>query len=122
VPAWSRIDVEGAEVLDTPHVIKEVTMHTRLVTCTLKTERWNDIRSAVAGVVEQIEAIPGLRTWVLAADPETGTGFSTAVFESTAAFEAAEPRMNELLSGFGPYFEGPPSAETKELLAHVSNR
>jgi hypothetical protein len=87
----------------------------------LKPDAWDEAVAALDGIVGQIEAFPGLRSWVNAADRETGEGIAVAVFESSEALEAVTPQVNEILAGFGQYMSSPPSIAIRDVLAHIDN-
>ena len=96
-------------------------MQARVVTYTLKSDTWDEALAALDGVVGTIEAFPGLRSWVNAADRETGEGVAVAVFETSEALEAATPQVNEILGGFAQYMSSPPSIAIRDVLAHIDN-
>jgi hypothetical protein len=96
-------------------------MQARVVTYTLKPDAWDEAVAALDQVVGQIEAFPGLRSWVNVGNRETGKGVAVAVFESREALEAVTTQVNEILAGFGQYMSSAPSVEIDEVLAHIDN-
>ena len=75
-------------------------MYARTVTFDLNTDMWEEALAFGASVTYQIAGFPGLRSWVLVGNRETGKGTSFAVFENKQAFEAVNGEINEILAGF----------------------
>ena len=96
-------------------------MYARTVTFDLNTDMWEEALAFGASVTDQIAGFPGLRSWVLVGNRETGKGTSFAVFENKQAFEAVNGEINEILAGFAVYFTSAPSEQLGDVLAHVNN-
>jgi hypothetical protein len=87
----------------------------------LKADAVDEAIAALDGVVKQIEAFPGLKSWVNVGDRQTGKGLAVAVFDSGEALEAVTPQVNEILAGFGQYMSSPPTVEILEVYAQINN-
>lgn len=96
-------------------------MYARTVTVDMSTDSWEDMLAFGAAAKEQIAAFPGLRSWTLVGDRETGEGTSFAVFDSREAFEAVNDQVNGILAELGQYLTSPPRETLGEVLVHVDN-
>lgn len=90
-------------------------MFARSVTLHLDPELWPAIREFAAQVRDRLGGFPGLVSWALVADSETGNATSFSVFDDEAAFMAVNGQINEIVSEFSRFFTAPP----KELLGEV---
>jgi hypothetical protein len=96
-------------------------MYARTVTFDIDKELWAEALAFGASVEEQIAAFPGLRSWTLVGNPDTGEGTSFAVFESKQHFDTVNDQVNQILAGFATYFASPPNEKLGDVLAHVHN-
>lgn len=90
-------------------------MYARSVTVHLDTGMWQELHEFGQEIASRTSGFPGLISWVLVADSETGLGTSFSLFEDEEAFLAENDRINDIVSDFGRFFTAPPS----ELLGHV---
>lgn len=96
-------------------------MYARTVTVDLNTDMWDAMLAFGGSAEKQISAFPGLRSWTLVGNRETGKGTSFALFDSRAAFDAVNDRVNEILAEFRHYLASPPIEVLGEVLIHVDN-
>lgn len=97
-------------------------MFARSVTLHLNTEMWDELGEFGKEISDRISGFPGLVSWVLVADPETGQGTSFSLFEDEQAFLAVNDRINEIVADFGRFFTGPPSEQLGEVVAQLDAR
>lgn len=91
------------------------------VTLDLNTERWDEMRGFVNSVKDPVAAFPGLISWVLVANRQTGRGTSFSVFENEEAFLSVNDQINRIVSDFGQFFVAPPDELLGDVLVHVDN-
>lgn len=96
-------------------------MYARTVTVDLNPEMWDEALEFGGSIKDRVAAFPGLKSWVLMANRETGRGTSFAVFESEESFRAVNDEVNGILSDFGRFFAGPPEEILGAVLVHVEN-
>lgn len=96
-------------------------MYARTVTVDMNTDLWQEMLACGASVEKEIAAFPGLRSWTLVGDRETGKGTSFAVFDSREAFDAVNHHVNQILAEFRQYLSAPPTELLGEVLVHVDN-
>ena len=97
-------------------------MFARSVTLHLDTNMWPQIREFALEVRRRLGEFPGLVSWSLVADSETGKATSYSVFDDEAAFLAVNDQINEIVSEFSRFFVAPPSELLGEVLADLKRR
>ena len=94
-------------------------MYARSVTLHLNTGMWDELGEFGNEIANRISGFPGLISWVLVANPETGEGTSFSLFEDEEAFLAVNDKINEIVSDFGRFFTGAPSELLGEVVARL---
>ena len=100
---------------------EEKPLYARTVTVDLNPDLWEETLAFGNSVRDQIAEFPGLKSWVLVANRETGKGTSFSVFESEEAFLSVNDEINQILSEFGQFFTAPPNEILGDVLVHVEN-
>jgi hypothetical protein len=90
-------------------------MYARSVTLHIDTDKWDELHDFGEEISRRISGFPGLISWVLVANPETGDATSFSLFEDEKAFLAVNDRINEIVADFRRFFTDTPS----ELLGPV---
>ena len=96
-------------------------MYARSVTLQLDTEMWDELHEFGAEISHRISGFPGLISWVLVANSETGEGTSFSLFEDERAFVAVNEKINDIVADFGRFFTGPPSEQLGEVVAQLDS-
>ena len=96
-------------------------MYARTVTVDLDPEMWDEAVAFGNSIKDRIAAFPGLITWVLVANRDTGQGTSFSVFASEDAFREVNDDVNEILADFGRFFVAPPNELLGDVLVAVDN-
>ncbi len=96
-------------------------MYARSVSLQLDTERWEETLVFAQSIKDRIAPFPGLRSWQLVANRETGGATSFSVFEDEESFLAVNDQINEIVSEFREYFAGPPSEILGEVIVNLDN-
>lgn len=94
-------------------------MYARAVTLQLNTEMWGELHQFGQEISRRISGFPGLLSWVLVANPETGQGTSFSLFENETAFLAANDKINAIVADFGRFFTGPPAEQLGQVIAQL---
>ena len=96
-------------------------MYARTVTIDLDPGRLAEALAFGESVKAQIAAFPGLMTWLLVVNGDTGQATSFSVFESEEAFRAVNDQVNGILSEFTRFFVSPPNEILGDVLIHIGN-
>ena len=96
-------------------------MFARTVTIDLDTELLDEAAAFGESVKDQIASFPGLLTWLLVVNRDTGQATSFSVFDSEEAFRAVNDQVNGILSDFGRFFVSPPNEILGDVLIQVGN-
>ena len=91
-------------------------MFAQILTFTVKSDGWDRALGTLGPAEAQLSSIPGLRSWVTAANSETGEGVAVAVFEDMSSLEASRDQMDHSLSGFVESLASPPSVNVARVL------
>ena len=94
-------------------------MYARSVTLHLNTEMWQELHQFGQEISDRISGLPGLISWVLVANSETGQGTSFSLFEDEKAFLAVNDKINEIVADFGGFFTEPPSEQLGHVVAQL---
>ena len=78
-------------------------MYARAVTLDLNIEMWDELGEFGASIKDRISGFPGLISWVLVANRETGKGTSFSLFEDEQAFLAVNDKINAIFDGVRNY-------------------
>ena len=100
---------------------EEKPLYARTVTVDLNPELWEEALAFGNSVRDQIAGFPGLKSWMLVANRETGKGTSFTVFENEEAFRSVNDQINKILSDFGQFFTAPPNEILGDVLVYVEN-
>ena len=96
-------------------------MYARAVTLDLDAQMWDELVEFGTTIKDRISGFPGLISWVLVANRETGKGTSFSVFEDEDAFLTVNDQINEIVSDFGRFFTAPPVELLGDVLTHLDN-
>ena len=91
-------------------------MFAQILTFTLKSDGWARALGTLGPAEAQMSSIPGLRSWVSAANTDTGEGVAVMVFEDMNALEASKDGLDHILSGFMEALDSPPSVKVAQGL------
>lgn len=94
-------------------------MYARSVTLHLNTGMWDELHQFGDEISHRISGFPGLISWVLVANSETGEGTSFSLFDDEEAFLAVNDRINEIVSDFGRFFTAAPREQLGEVIAQL---
>ncbi len=94
-------------------------MYARTVTVDLNPEMWDEAVEFGNSVKDRIAGFPGLISWALIANRETGKGTSFTLFEDEEAFRSVNDQINQILSEFGRFFVAPPNEILGDVLVHI---
>ncbi len=97
-------------------------MYVRSVTLAINPEMWDEAVEFGNAIRDQVAAFPGLQSWVLMANRDTGQGTSFAVFESEDAFRAVNDQVNQIVSEFKRFFAAPPAEILGDVIVHVDTK
>lgn len=82
---------------------------------------WGRAVGTLGPAKAEIGAIPGLRLWLVSADPDTGEGVAVAVFEDQESHQAGLKEINQVLSGFTETHETRWKEIDAQILAFADN-
>jgi hypothetical protein len=94
-------------------------MYARTVTFDFDTRRWEETLGFGESIRPQIATFPGLVSWVLVANNETGKGTSFSTFDSEDSFLDAKDRIDQILSDFSQFLTAPPHETLGQVLISV---
>ena len=91
-------------------------MFAQSLTVTLKSDGWARALGTLGPAEAQMSSIAGLRSWVSAANTDSGDGVAVVVFEDMNALEASKDEMDHILSGFIEALESPSDVKVAQVL------
>lgn len=94
-------------------------MYARSVTLQLDTGMWAELEEFGQEISRRISGFPGLISWYLVADRETGKGTSFSLFGDEEAFQAVNDEINEIVADFGRFFTAAPIELLGEVVARL---
>lgn len=96
-------------------------MFAHVATFTIETDHWRRALGTLVPAKSEIAAIPGLRSWITVANPESGEGFAISVFETESELSVGVPEIGRILSGLAETFQAPWHTIRGEVLAFADN-
>lgn len=91
-------------------------MFAQILTFTVKSDGWDRALGTLGPAEAQMSSIPGLRSFVSAADNETGEGVAVVVFEDMDSLDASKDEIIHILSGFVESLASPPTVKVGRVL------